>query len=287
MYAMDLRQYDHAIGRYVAQDHVTHFEYSPYNAFDNNPVFWADPSGADAVDIGYDRIIDSQDMMGSFHWSGGFQEIENEGGTGEKGESAKSQTGLGKIFSKIGKGIRSVFGGRPKYTVDTTGMTWDIMPEQPPTFGETETVTTSYSIQENLFWDLNFRDSNVISGTKGQINTDTETIIDVNNPNNSLIRNNYQLITPGFKASAFGGINKPVIGVSLEQSFFGLGGVSGVINADISRLQHSSLSIRISENINLNSNSKSIVIGINPLGALILILSRGTVMSRTPVPAVP
>src|SRR5690606_3165756 len=128
----------------------------------------------------------------------------------------------------------------------TSGMTWDIMPEQPPTFGETETVTTSYSIQENLFWDLNFRDSNIISGTKGQINTDTETIIDVNNPNNSLIRNNYQLITPGFKASAFGGINKPVIGVSLEQSFFGLGGVSGVINADISRLQHSSLSIRIS-----------------------------------------
>jgi RHS repeat-associated protein len=80
MYAMDMRQYDPAIGRWVAQDPVTHFDYSPYSAFDNNPVFWADPSGADAVDIGYDRIVDSQDLMGSVHWSGGFQEIENEGG---------------------------------------------------------------------------------------------------------------------------------------------------------------------------------------------------------------
>src|SRR5690554_4598842 len=80
MYAMDLRQYDPAIGRWVVQDPVTHFEYSPYNAFDNNPVFWADPSGADAVNIGYDRIVDSQDLMGSYHWSGGFQEIENEEG---------------------------------------------------------------------------------------------------------------------------------------------------------------------------------------------------------------
>src|SRR5690554_3940873 len=73
MYAMDLRQYDPAIGRWVAQDPVTHFEYSPYNAFDNNPVFWADPSGADAVDIGYDRIIDSQDMMAVINGQVGFR----------------------------------------------------------------------------------------------------------------------------------------------------------------------------------------------------------------------
>jgi RHS repeat-associated protein len=90
MYAMDLRQYDPAIGRWVAQDPVTHFDYSPYSAFDNNPVFWADPSGADAVDIGYDRIIDSQDMMGSYHWSGGFQEIENEGGGETETQKANS-----------------------------------------------------------------------------------------------------------------------------------------------------------------------------------------------------
>ncbi|PKP23919.1 MAG: hypothetical protein CVU03_14170 [Bacteroidetes bacterium HGW-Bacteroidetes-2] len=48
MYAMGMRQYDPAIARWVVQDPVTHHSMSPYNSFDNNPVFWADPSGADA-----------------------------------------------------------------------------------------------------------------------------------------------------------------------------------------------------------------------------------------------
>ncbi|XLS30998.1 RHS repeat-associated core domain-containing protein [Flavobacteriaceae bacterium M23B6Z8] len=47
---MDMRQYDAALARWVVQDPVTHHSMSPYNAFDNNPVYWADPSGADAVD---------------------------------------------------------------------------------------------------------------------------------------------------------------------------------------------------------------------------------------------
>ena len=45
---MDLRQYDPAIARWNGIDPVTHFDYSPYQAFDNNPAYWADPSGADA-----------------------------------------------------------------------------------------------------------------------------------------------------------------------------------------------------------------------------------------------
>src|SRR5690606_11785556 len=41
------------------------------NAFDNNPVFWADPSGADAmVNIGYDREVSASDIMGSVQFSG-------------------------------------------------------------------------------------------------------------------------------------------------------------------------------------------------------------------------
>ena len=51
MYAMDMRQYDPAIGRWVVQDPVIHHSMSPYNSFDNNPVFWADPSGADATNL--------------------------------------------------------------------------------------------------------------------------------------------------------------------------------------------------------------------------------------------
>jgi RHS repeat-associated protein len=47
-YEMDVRQYDPALARWMAIDPVTHHSQSPYNAFDGNPVFWADPSGADA-----------------------------------------------------------------------------------------------------------------------------------------------------------------------------------------------------------------------------------------------
>src|SRR5690554_1080305 len=49
IYEMDLRQYDPAIGRWTVQDPVVHHEFSPYSAFDNNPAYWADPSGADAI----------------------------------------------------------------------------------------------------------------------------------------------------------------------------------------------------------------------------------------------
>jgi hypothetical protein len=49
MYAMDMRQYDPAIGRWVVQDPVVHLSVSPYVAFDNNPAIFSDPSGADSV----------------------------------------------------------------------------------------------------------------------------------------------------------------------------------------------------------------------------------------------
>lgn len=48
LYEMDLRQYDPAIARFTSIDPITHFSMSPYMAFDGNPIFWADPSGADA-----------------------------------------------------------------------------------------------------------------------------------------------------------------------------------------------------------------------------------------------
>ena len=48
LYEMDLRQYDPAIARWTTIDPVTHYSTSTYNAFDNNPIFWSDPSGADS-----------------------------------------------------------------------------------------------------------------------------------------------------------------------------------------------------------------------------------------------
>ncbi|CAL2090614.1 RHS repeat-associated core domain-containing protein [Tenacibaculum sp. 190524A02b] len=46
---MDMRSYDPAIARWTSIDPVTHWSNSTYNAFDNNPVFFADPSGADSI----------------------------------------------------------------------------------------------------------------------------------------------------------------------------------------------------------------------------------------------
>lgn len=49
MYDMPFRDYDPAIGRWTGIDPVTHYDKSPYNGHDNNPAFWADPSGADVM----------------------------------------------------------------------------------------------------------------------------------------------------------------------------------------------------------------------------------------------
>ncbi len=48
LYEMDVRSYDPAIGRFTGIDPVVHHSMSTYTAFDNNPIVFADPSGADA-----------------------------------------------------------------------------------------------------------------------------------------------------------------------------------------------------------------------------------------------
>lgn len=45
---MEFRQYDPAIARFTSIDPVTHHSMSTFAAYDNNPVFWADPTGADS-----------------------------------------------------------------------------------------------------------------------------------------------------------------------------------------------------------------------------------------------
>lgn len=36
------------IARWTSQDPVKHYSFSTYSAFDNNPVYWSDPSGVDS-----------------------------------------------------------------------------------------------------------------------------------------------------------------------------------------------------------------------------------------------
>ena len=72
---MDMRQYDPAIARWTSIDPVTHHTMSTYNAFDNNPVFWADPSGANAVNR-YGAITSDS---GAIIWGGfGSEQFDND-----------------------------------------------------------------------------------------------------------------------------------------------------------------------------------------------------------------
>lgn len=57
LYEMNLRQYDPAIARWTGIDPVVHHSMSTYTAFDNNPVFWADPSGANSAVYNRSGII--------------------------------------------------------------------------------------------------------------------------------------------------------------------------------------------------------------------------------------
>ena len=57
LYEMDLRQFDPAIGRWTSIDPVTHHSQSTYNGYDNNPIFWADPSEADGHHYLFDNNI--------------------------------------------------------------------------------------------------------------------------------------------------------------------------------------------------------------------------------------
>ncbi len=66
LYEMPLRQYDPAIGRWTSIDPVTHHSNSTYNGFDNNPAFWADPSGATVEDFGNRVVYTGIDAQNAF-----------------------------------------------------------------------------------------------------------------------------------------------------------------------------------------------------------------------------
>ena len=66
LYEMDWRNYDPALGRFTSIDPVTHHSQSTYTAFDNNPIFWADPSGADSsspIDLDREGIININEEL--------------------------------------------------------------------------------------------------------------------------------------------------------------------------------------------------------------------------------
>ncbi len=83
LYEMDMRQYDPTIARWTSIDPVTHHSNSTYNAFDNNPIFWTDPSGADGECGNCDENGQSYIVDGKYRTreERNNSESENAGGT--------------------------------------------------------------------------------------------------------------------------------------------------------------------------------------------------------------
>jgi RHS repeat-associated protein len=75
--AMDFRQYSNDIGRFVCIDPVTHFDQSPYQFGNGNPMYWADPSGLDGITITIDwnSIPDNSTTNIDFLYS--WEDIDN------------------------------------------------------------------------------------------------------------------------------------------------------------------------------------------------------------------
>ena len=86
MYDMDVRQYDPTIGRWIVQDPILHHSQSPYSAFDNNPVYWKDPSGADGEHYDFEKemYVNSKGEQVTFGDAMASQGLNEDGSTCEK-----------------------------------------------------------------------------------------------------------------------------------------------------------------------------------------------------------
>ncbi|MEZ0006845.1 RHS repeat-associated protein [Flavobacterium sp. 28YEA47A] len=67
MFDMPARDYDPAIGRWTGIDPVTHYDKSPYNGHDNNPIYWQDSSGADAQQTSAAWSFNGVDIAGIYN----------------------------------------------------------------------------------------------------------------------------------------------------------------------------------------------------------------------------
>ncbi|MBG6130179.1 RHS repeat-associated protein [Aquimarina sp. EL_43] len=92
LYEMDLRKYDPAIARWTGIDPVTHHSMSTYNAFDNNPVFWADPSGANSTaEWMKENGVTNDDLITVYQASdSGDESSQNQSGSGSNNSNSRS-----------------------------------------------------------------------------------------------------------------------------------------------------------------------------------------------------
>jgi RHS repeat-associated protein len=78
LYEMDFRSYDPAIARFTSIDPVTHFNQSTYTAFDDNPIFYADPSGTTSTAEWMEKNGITQDDLITVYQAPSDDETEDE-----------------------------------------------------------------------------------------------------------------------------------------------------------------------------------------------------------------
>ena len=95
LYEMDVRMYDPTIARFNGIDPVTHFSQGTSVAFDNNPVYWADPSGADSWTYVSDGLYEN-DQTGSttYDWEMAISQTQEHLGENSSGTSVSSSGGI-------------------------------------------------------------------------------------------------------------------------------------------------------------------------------------------------
>ncbi len=116
IYEMDIRRYDPAIARWTSIDPVTHHNLSPYNGYDNNPIVFADPSGADVIikDGGNNVTFTGQDAIDAFKIlkgnSGSSEDNQDPDPREVVKETRKTLKGLRKTGKKFDKAFNALDG---------------------------------------------------------------------------------------------------------------------------------------------------------------------------------
>jgi RHS repeat-associated protein len=110
LYEMPLRQYDPAIARWTSIDPVTHYSMSTYTAFDNNPVFWADPSGADSM-VNWEGNLgqSASESRANSNWQNSVnQALESNDGDCCGGGGSLLRSTLGTLSNLVAKAVKLI-----------------------------------------------------------------------------------------------------------------------------------------------------------------------------------
>ncbi len=94
MMEMSMRHYDPALGRFSTMDPVTHHQYSPYQGYDNNPIFWSDPSGADSDEYDHSQQTFFQSSFlnqSGGHWTDQLKGIDGDKKSEKNDDSSETQ----------------------------------------------------------------------------------------------------------------------------------------------------------------------------------------------------